>query len=135
MKGFRFKMGDRYLVWRVVGRESDEILLEWSWRGLQGTTWFHIPSNENVLVFGSSIPLPRVEERHHASIPMKLYMDASRNLPPDAPVGLKVRAAVIKTLVKVVTVVHVTYSKYLLLSTYHRLLEEEEEKKERGELG
>ena len=48
MKAFRFKQGDAYLVWKVVSRESDEILLRWEVGGFQGTTWFHIPSHRGL---------------------------------------------------------------------------------------
>merc|ERR1712127_304757 len=60
IKAFRFALGDEYLVWRVVARERDE----------------------NAMVFGSSFPLPLdTKERHHTSLPKKLFIDASRNLP------------------------------------------------------
>jgi len=133
MKAFRFKQGDSYLVWKVVSRESDEILLKWDVGGFQGTTWFHIPSHENCIVFGSSFPVPSMEEKEHRSLPMKLYVDSARNLPSDAPVGLRVRAAIVKALVNGLTGVHVIYSKYLLLSTYNKILQEEEKKRDRGE--
>ena len=110
MKAFRFKQGDSYLVWKVVSRESDEILLKWDVGGFQGTTWFHIPSHENCIVFGSSFPVPSMEEKEHRSLPMKLYVDSARNLPSEAPVGLRVRAALVKGLVNGLTGVHVIYS-------------------------
>ena len=133
MKAFRFKQGDSYLLWKVVARESDEILMKWDVGGFQGTTWFHIPSHENCIVFGSSFPVPSLEEKEHRSLPMKLYVDSARNLPSDAPVGLRIRAAIVKGLVNGLTGVHVMYSKYLLLSTYNKIVEEEETKRNRGE--
>jgi hypothetical protein len=74
-----------------------------------------------------------MEEKEHRSLPMKLYVDSARNLPADAPVGLRVRAAIVKGLVKGLTGVHVIYSKYLLISTYNKILQEEERKRDRGE--
>ena len=133
MKAFKLKQGDTYLLWKVISRESDEILMKWEVGGIQGTTWFHIPSHENCIVFGSSFPMPSLEEKEHRSLPMKLYVDSARNLPADAPVGLRVRNALVKGLMAGVTRVHVMYSKYLLLSTYNRILEEEERKRDRGE--
>ena len=44
-----------------------------------------------------------MEEKEHRSLPMKLYVDSARNLPADAPVGLRVRAAIVKGLVKGLT--------------------------------
>merc|ERR1711953_625937 len=131
MKAFRFKQGDSYLLWKVVARESDEILMRWDVGGFQGTTWFHIPSHENCIVFGSSFPVPSLEEKEHRSLPMKLYVDSARNLPSDAPVGLRIRAAIVKGLVNGLTGVHVIYSKYLLLSAYNKIVEEEETKRDR----
>ena len=107
--------------------------MKWEVGGIQGTTWFHIPSHENCIVFGSSFPMPSLEEKEHRSLPMKLYVDSARNLPADAPVGLRVRNALVKGLMAGVTRVHVMYSKYLLLSTYNKILEEEERKRDRGE--
>merc|ERR1712127_1056644 len=82
IKAFRFALGDEYLVWRVVARERDEVLLRWEVAGFHGCTWFYIPHNENAMVFGSSFPLPLdTKERQHTSLPKKLFIDASRNLP------------------------------------------------------
>ena len=133
LRAFKFRQKDSYLVWKVVARESDEVLMKWEAGGLEGTTWFHIPSHENVLVFGSSFPLPSTRLDQHTSLPAKLYQDASRNLPEDAPVGLRLRSVLVKGVVDLVTQVHVLYSKYLLLSTYNKILEEEQKSKERGE--
>lgn len=127
-------MGDEYLVWRVVARERDEVLLRWEVAGFHGCTWFYIPHNENAMVFGSSFPLPLdTKERQHTSLPKKLFIDASRNLPADAPVGQRFRSGLVRGLVQGVTGVHVMYSKYLLLSAFQRVLEEEQTQRERGE--
>merc|ERR1712024_211794 len=81
---------------------------------------------------GDCYPVPSLEEKEHRSLPMKLYVDSARNLPSDAPVWLRVRASIVKGLVRGLTGVHVIYSKYLLLSTYNKILQEEERKRDRG---
>merc|ERR550539_27372 len=74
-KAFKFLAGDKVLVWRVIGRESNEILLGWEVGRLNGTTWLHIPQDENVLVLGSSFLLPR-EDSDQESV----YSSAGREL-------------------------------------------------------
>ena len=71
---FRFKVGDEVLVWKVISRENNEILMKWEVGNLSGTTWFYIPSDENCLVFGSSFLVPREnyrEEKQYKSEPKK----------------------------------------------------------------
>jgi len=97
---------------------------------MQGTTWFHIPRDENCLVFGSSIPQPNLEENEFTSIPAKLYIDSTRHLPNDAPVGLKLRAGLVRGVISLLTGAHVLYSKYLLLSTYNKVIYEEKRKED-----
>merc|ERR1711892_1392632 len=58
-RAFKFKVGDKVMVWKVISRENNEILMKWEMGNLSGTTWFYIPSDENVLVFGSSFLVPR----------------------------------------------------------------------------
>lgn len=130
-RAFKLKIGDSYLVWTVIARETDEILMKWECGGIQGTTWFHIPRQENCLVFGSSFPQPSQHEKEFTSLPKKIYIDSSRNLPDDAPVGLKLRAGLVKGVMDIVTGVHVLYSKYLLLSTYNKVIEDEKRRLER----
>jgi len=127
---FKFKLGDEYLLWRVVARETDQILMEWEVGGFQGATWFYIPHNENCLVFGSSFPMPNPNSK------MKLFTGVSRLLymeprggdhsnDGNPGIGAKMRAGFVKGLLKVVTGGHTLYSKYLLLSTYNTVMEEE----------
>jgi len=122
---FRFKVGDEVLVWKVISRENNEILMKWEVGNLSGTTWFYIPSDENCLVFGSSFLLPREnyrEEKQYKSEPKKLYLEAARNLPYDLPSASKVKSTVIKAVTSVLTPIHRLYSKYLLLSTYNKIM-------------
>jgi len=126
---FRFKVGDEVLVWKVISRENNEILMKWEVGNLSGTTWFYIPSDENCLVFGSSFLLPREnyrEEKQYKSEPKKLYLEAARNLPYDLPSASKVKSTVIKAVTSVLTPIHRLYSKYLLLSTYNKIMLEKE---------
>jgi len=126
---FRFKVGDEVLVWKVISRENNEILMKWEVGKLSGTTWFYIPSDENCLVFGSSFLVPREnygEEKQYKSEPKKLYLEAARNLPYDLPSASKVKSTVIKAVTSVLTPIHRLYSKYLLLSTYNKIMLEKE---------
>jgi len=127
-RAFKLKIGDSYLVWTVIARETDEILMKWEYGGLQGTTWFQIPRHENCLIFGSSFPQPSQQEKEYTSIPRKLYLDSRRQLAEDAPMGLRLRSGLVKGVTDIVTGVHVLYSKYLLLSTYNKVIEEEKRK-------
>jgi len=126
---FRFKVGDEVLVWKVISRENNEILMKWEVGNLSGTSWFYIPSDENCLVFGSSFLVPREnykEEKQYKSEPKKLYLEAARNLPYDLPSASKVKSTLIKAVTSVLTPIHRLYSKYLLLSTYNKIMLEKE---------
>jgi len=128
-KRFRFKVGDEVLVWKVISRENNEILMKWEVGNLSGTSWFYIPSDENCLVFGSSFLLPKEnwgEEKQYKSEPKKLYLDAARNLPSEFPSASKVKATLIKAVTSIITPIHRLYSKYLLLSTYNKVMMEKE---------
>jgi len=126
---FRFKVGDEVLVWKVISRENNEILMKWEVGNLSGTSWFYIPSDENCLVFGSSFLVPREnykEEKQYKSEPKKLYLEAARNLPYDLPSASKVKSTLIKAVTSFLTPIHRLYSKYLLLSTYNKIMLEKE---------
>jgi len=131
-KAFRYKPGDQVLVWTVAEREVNEILFKWEYKGLKGTTWLALPFQENVIVFGSSFPSPAALESPKiddflASSPKKLFIDGSRNLPDVVPLGLKVRNFFLKQIYQISVPIHRLYSKYLLHSTYTRILQEKEE--------
>jgi len=128
-KAFKFKVGDRVIVWKVISREYNQILMKWEVGNLSGTTWFYIPHDENVLVFGSSFLVPREnygEEKQYKSEPKKLYIDAARTLPEELPSRAKVKSTLVKAVFSIITPVHRLYSKYLLLSTYNKILKEKE---------
>ena len=56
-KKFKYGVGDKVLLWTVIGRRPNEILMEWEANGnIKGTTWFYLPK-ENCIFFGSSIEL------------------------------------------------------------------------------
>jgi len=128
-RAFKFKVGDKVMVWKVISREHNEILMKWEVGNLSGTTWFYIPRDENVLVFGSSFLVPKDnygEEKQFKSEPKKLYIDAARTLPEDFPSRAKVKSLVIKSIFSIVTPIHRLYSKYLLLSTYNKVMVEKQ---------
>jgi len=129
-KAFKFKVGDRVIVWRVISREYNQILMKWEVGNLSGTTWFYIPPDENVLVFGSSFLVPREnygEVKQYKSEPKELYIDAARTLPEELPSRAKVKSILVKAVFSIVTPIHKLYSKYLLLSTYNKIIKEKEE--------
>jgi len=127
---FRFQVNDQVLLWKVISREKNEILLKWEFKGASGTTWFYIPRDENVLVFGSSILLPKdklnsLEDKVFKKEPKELYIDAARTLPHESPLGIKVKNIIVRGITSVTLQVHQLYSKYLLLSTYNKIISEE----------
>ena len=126
---FKFQSNDKVLVWKVISRENDQILMKWEVGAVSGTTWFYIPRDENVIVFGSSFSMPKEissEEKIFKKEPKELYLDAARTLPNDTPVGVKLKNFLIKASATVIIPIHQTYSKYLLLSTYNKILSSED---------
>ena len=123
-KAFKFLAGDKVLVWRVIGRESNEILLGWEVGRLSGTTWLHIPQDENVLVLGSSFLLPREDSEQES-----VYSSAGRELQlgpglPTLSPG-RLQQALVRGLTALLLPLHLQYSKYLLVSTLNKILTEE----------
>ena len=51
----KFFLGERILLWSVIERSRDEVLLEWSSGNFRGLTWFHISPDQRYLMLGSSI--------------------------------------------------------------------------------
>lgn len=128
---FKFKTNDKVLAWKVIGRENDQILMRWEFRGVSGTTWFYIPRDENALVFGSSMSIPKEftstsEEKIFKTEPKQLYIDAARTLPEDSQLSIKLKNLFIKASAAVIIPIHKTYSKYLLLSTYQKIIKDED---------
>jgi len=107
----------------VVQRKDNEILLKWAQGGTEGTTWFYIPRDENVLMFGSSITT-KINVEEGLNLQKNLYVDqiSSENEKPNSVTVFK--ASVIQILFKISVPFHVLYSKYLLLSTHNSLIEE-----------
>lgn len=60
----KFEVGQSIYVWRVSQRNQNEILLTWDVYSMKGSTWFCLPSNEDVIMFGSSIQTTK-RIRHH----------------------------------------------------------------------
>jgi len=126
-RSFKFKVGDQVLVWKVIQRESDEILLKWEVGQASGTTWFYIPRDENVLVFGSSILLPKElsgRENLFNIISNNLYLHPGKNLPQEQSIGGKLGKILQRTAFDFMLYFHRIYSKYLLLSTYNKITAE-----------
>lgn len=129
---FKFKKNDSILLWKVVSRENNEILMKWELGVVSGTSWFCIPKDENALVFGSSFMLqeaPTVKEETYKNKSEKFYIDAARTFPVEAPLGSKLTNLFVNNLVTILIPIHMLYSKYLLLSTYNRIVNEEKEKR------
>lgn len=129
-RAFRFQVDDQVLVWKVISREKNEILMKWEFKGISGTTWFYIPKDENVLVFGSSILMPKemitvMRDKVTKKEPKQLYIDAARTLPQDASIVDKMKSLVLRTFNTVTISVHQLYSKYLLLSTYNKIISQD----------
>ena len=123
-KAFKFLPGDQVLVWRVIGRETNEILLGWEAGRLSGTTWLHIPRDENVLVLGSSFLLPREDSDQESVYSSEgLRLGPGWGLPTLSPGRLQ--EALVRGLTSLLLPLHVQYSKYLLVSTLNKILLEE----------
>ena len=123
-KAFKFLPGDQVLVWRVIERETNEILLGWEAGRLSGTTWLHIPRDENVLVLGSSFLLPREDSDQESVYSSEgLRLGPGWGLPTLSPGRLQ--EALVRGLTALLLPLHVQYSKYLLVSTLNKILLEE----------
>ena len=125
---FKFKTSDSYLVWKVISRENNEILMKWELGGASGTTWFCIPRDENVLLFGSSFLLPKENYGQKEVLkkePKQLYIDAARTLEDSPPLFSKIKNALIRTGLAVTIPIHKLYSKYLLLSTHNKIIQDQ----------
>lgn len=134
---FKFKKNDSVLLWKVISRENNEILMKWEYGGASGTSWFCIPKDENALVFGSSIMLPKAtsgKEEIYKKKSEKLYIDAARTLPEEVPLGSKLKNLFVNMLLNLSIPIHKLYSKYLLLSTYNKIINEEKREKRKPEL-
>jgi len=134
-RAFKFVKNDTVLVWRVIRREHNEILLRWECGPMSGTTWFCIPRDDNVILFGSSILVPREtsggKEEIYKKEPKELYIDAARTL-PERSWSLLSRARSVA--VSVSLSLHRVYSKYLLLSTYNKIISEDNLDKRKPEI-
>lgn len=117
-------------AWTVIERTSHELLLEWSVKGVSGATWFYLPENENILVYGNSITYPkgwiRYEEKVYQAQPGKnLTLKAFGHLRNDKlSLVERVRFAMIDLFLAGVTSVHQVYSKLLLYSTLKKVTSE-----------
>jgi len=126
---FKFKTNDKYLVWKVISRENNEILMKWELGSASGTTWFCIPRDENVLLFGSSFLLPKENYGQKEVLkkePKQLYIDAARTLEDTPPLVSRIKNALIRTGLSVTLPIHKLYSKYLLLSTHNKIIKEQD---------
>ena len=134
-RAFKFVKNDTVLVWRVIRREHNEILLRWEFGPMSGTTWFCIPRDDNVILFGSSILVPREtsggKEEIYKKEPKELYIDAARTLPERSwSLVSKARSLAVSVSLSL----HRIYSKYLLLSTYNKIISEDNLDKRKPEI-
>lgn len=138
-RAFKFQKNDTVLVWKVIRREHNEILMKWEAGSLSGTTWFCIPRDDNVLLFGSSFLIPKNkpsgQEEIYKKEPKELYVDAARTL-PEKGISLfsQARSAIVNASVSLVIPLHKLYSKYLLVSTYNKILTEDKYDKRKPEI-
>merc|ERR1711997_367665 len=137
-RAFKFQKNDTVLVWKVIRREHNEILMKWEFGQLTGTTWFCVPRDDNVLLFGSSMLLPKDnpgKEEIYKKEPKELYVEAARTL-PEKGVSLlsQARSVVVNASVSLLLPIHKMYSKYLLLSTYNKILTEDKLDKRKPEI-
>ena len=138
-RAFKFQKNDTVLVWKVIRREHNEILMKWEFGNLTGTTWFCVHRDDNVLLFGSSMLIPKDkpgrQEEIYKKEPKELYVDAARNL-PEKGVSMvsQARSLVVNACVSLSLSLHKMYSKYLLLSTYNKILTEDKLDKRKPEI-
>ena len=137
-RAFKFQKNDTVLLWKVIRREHNEILMKWEFGQLTGTTWFCVPRDDNVLLFGSSMLLPKDnpgKEEIYKKEPKELYVEAARTL-PEKGVSLlsQARSVVVNASVSLLLPIHKMYSKYLLLSTYNKILTEDKLDKRKPEI-
>ena len=137
-RAFKFQKNDTVLLWKVIRREHNEILMKWEFGQLTGTTWFCVPRDDNVLLFGSSMLLPKDNPRKeeiYKKEPKELYVEAARTL-PEKGVSLlsQARSVVVNASVSLLLPIHKMYSKYLLLSTYNKILTEDKLDKRKPEI-
>ncbi|KAL0486057.1 hypothetical protein AKO1_001727 [Acrasis kona] len=80
IKKSNFNVGDEVLIWKVVNRTQDEVLLHWSYKGFEGSTWFKVNNGE--LKFGSGLPIKVgfVSTALHQIYSRLLLFGAKRNL-------------------------------------------------------
>ena len=136
-RAFKFQKNDTVLLWKVIRREHNEILMKWEFGNLTGTTWFCVPRDENVLLFGSSLLMPKDnsgKEEIYKKEPKELYVEAARTLPEKVSVLYQARSLVINASVSLLLPLHIMYSKYLLLSTYNKILTEDKLDKRKPEI-
>jgi len=121
-----FSVGDKLLVWEVVERNRGEVLMKWGNSQVEGLTWFHIPREENVLVFGSAISsslkpveVPRLPALTKENISIH---DVRWKILPAYVEYIKM--LMIKAFFNVSLPIHKIYSKYLLVSTLNSILNE-----------
>ena len=56
----KFEVGQSIYAWEIHSRNDHEILLTWQLGVARGSTWFCVPRNENVMMFGTSLETPRL---------------------------------------------------------------------------
>ena len=64
-----FEIGKSIYLWKVESRNDEEILLVWETGSFKGSTWFCFSLKHNVIMFGSSIQIPKnLNKRNQRSI-------------------------------------------------------------------
>jgi len=70
-----FEIGKSIYLWKVESRNDEEILLVWETGSFKGSTWFYFSQKRNVIMFGSSIQIPKnLDKRNEISITPSEYI-------------------------------------------------------------
>ena len=138
-RAFKFQKNDSVLVWKVIRREHNEILMKWEFGSLSGTTWFCVPHDDNVLLFGSSLLMPKDhpsgQEEIYKKEPKELYVEAARTLPErGTSLVSQARSVIVNASLSLLIPLHKMYSKYLLVSTYNKIISEDKLDKRKPEI-
>jgi hypothetical protein len=80
INNLRFKVGDKLILWEVIGRKDNEVLFRWKYGSANGLTWLSVKDNK--LQFGSGVghDVNLVAAMAHRLYSRLLIYSASKNL-------------------------------------------------------
>jgi len=125
-----FYLGEKTLLWQVAYRGNDDILMEWKGGNLRGFSWFHISSDQRLIMFGSSIGF---QGSHFSQLstdysPLESAINSVqvlKNNPYEESIVTRIRSFMVSLISASILSVHQFYSRLLLLSTLRTLVLEE----------